>query len=97
MSILANQTDAEDVVQETFISIYNNAKTYKGKNKAMAWIFTIARNHSLIKIRERMKNAHSNLDQVYDVGVEDNNDEKYNEYTSVNDNIFFDNGPRDCK
>lgn len=72
MSILANQTDAEDVVQETYISVYNNAAKYKGKGKAMAWIFTIARNHALMKIRDRQKQSHVNLDDVYDVGKENN-------------------------
>lgn len=72
MSILANQTDAEDIVQDTFISIYENAEKYKGNGKAMAWIFTIARNHSLMKIRERQKRNHINLDDVYDVGIENN-------------------------
>jgi RNA polymerase sigma-70 factor (ECF subfamily) len=72
MSILANQSDADDVVQETYISVYNNASKYKGKGKAMAWIFTIARNHALMKIRDRQKRSHINLDDVYDVGVENN-------------------------
>jgi RNA polymerase sigma-70 factor (ECF subfamily) len=76
MSILANQSDADDVVQETFISIYNNASKYKGKGKAMAWIFTIARNHALMKIRDRQKRSHIDLNQVYDVGVDDNIEDK---------------------
>lgn len=70
MSILANQSDADDVVQDTYITIYNKADTYKSKGKAMAWIFTIARNHALMKIRDRKKHSHIDLDQVYDVGVD---------------------------
>lgn len=76
MSILANQTDAEDVVQKTYISVYNNAKTYKGKGKAMAWIFTIARNHALMKIRDRNKRSHIDLDDLYDIGTENNIEEE---------------------
>lgn len=70
MSILRNKSDADDVVQDTFISIYNNASKYKGKGKAMAWIFTIARNNALMKIRERKKHSHIDLDDVYDTGEE---------------------------
>ena len=71
MSILGNQADAEDVVQETYITIYNKADTYKDKGKAMAWIFTIARNHALMKLREKKKHSHIDLDEVYNVGEDD--------------------------
>ncbi len=76
MSILANQSDADDVVQETYISIYNNASNYRGKGKAMAWIFTIARNHALMKIRDKKTRAHVDLDEVYDIGVDSNTEEQ---------------------
>lgn len=80
MSLLANASDAEDVVQETYISIYNNASKYKGKGKAMAWIFTIARNHSLMKLRDRKKRSHVNLDDVYDIATDNNIEQEiYNE------------------
>lgn len=70
MSILANYDDASDVVQKTFISIYENAKDYQAQKKAMAWIFTIARNHAYMVLRTKEKHQHDNLDDVYDVGVE---------------------------
>lgn len=76
MSILSNQTDAEDVVQETYISIYKNANKYEGKGKAMAWIFTIARNHALMVIRDRKKHTHENLDDSYNIGIDYNIEEK---------------------
>ena len=75
MSILANQSDAEDVVQETYISVYNNASKYKDKGKAMAWIFTIARNHALMIIRNRQKHKHVNLDDSFNVSSKDNIEE----------------------
>lgn len=75
MSILSNQADAEDVVQETYISIYKHAENYSRMGKPMAWIFTIARNHALMKIRERTKKDTVNLDTIYDVG-EDSTVEK---------------------
>jgi len=71
MSLVANQTDAEDIVQETFLTIYKKAKDYNAQGKAMAWIFTITRNHSLMKLRERSKNAHTNLDDIYDIGSDE--------------------------
>jgi RNA polymerase sigma-70 factor (ECF subfamily) len=70
MSILKNQEDAKDVVQNTYISIYEKIQSYHPDGKAMAWIFTIARNHSYMILRQKQKHAHIDLDEVYDVGVD---------------------------
>lgn len=80
MSIVANTQDADDVVQDTYITIYNKIDQYQPNGKAMAWIFTIARNTALMVIRQRKKHQHINLDDVYDVGVESTiEDDVYNE------------------
>jgi RNA polymerase sigma-70 factor (ECF subfamily) len=79
-SIVANQADAEDVVQEVYISIYEKAHQYQSRGKAMAWIFTITRNHSLMRIRDRQKRNYKNLDDIHNIGVENNiENEMYNE------------------
>ena len=75
MSMLQNKDDASDVVQNTFITIYEKIKQYSPNGKAMAWIFTIARNHALQIIREKKKHDHTDLDDVYDVGVDSTIDE----------------------
>lgn len=49
-----NREIAEDAVQETFISIYKNAKTFRKNPKA--WILTIAKNEAVSIIR---KNSHT--------------------------------------
>ena len=55
LSITKNTHDAEDVLQETFLKIYQKAKDYTSYDKPMAWIFTIARNFALMKFRDRKK------------------------------------------
>ncbi len=70
MSILGHRQDAEDVVQNTYISIYEKIQDYEGEGKAMAWIFTIARNHAYMILRDRQKRQHVDLDDVHDIGVE---------------------------
>lgn len=52
-SLLRNQQDAEDVLQETFVRIHTHAKTYHPQGKPLAWIFTIARHLAQDKYRER--------------------------------------------
>lgn len=57
LSILRNGYDAEDALHDTFVSIWEGAPGYRPKGKPMAWILTIARNHSLKGLRARGKTA----------------------------------------
>lgn len=52
LSILRNQADAEDVLQDTYLHIYQAAGRYKPNGNPMPWIFTITRNLALMKLRE---------------------------------------------
>ena len=54
-TIVKNPQDAQDVVQDTFISVYKSAHKYKPQGKPMSWILTIAKNCSLMKIKARKK------------------------------------------
>lgn len=51
LSILKNHADTQDVMQDTYLKIRSAAHLYKPQGKPLAWIFTIARNLSLMKIR----------------------------------------------
>ena len=59
---------AEDAVQETFISIYANAKSYKVYKNPKAWIFTIAKNKAISIIRE---NARTTSLDTFENSMED--------------------------
>lgn len=52
-SIFYDKQLAEDVVQETFISIYNNARHFEKNGNAKAWIYTIARNNAITMLRKK--------------------------------------------
>lgn len=51
LSILKNAQDAEDVLQETYLRIFDGAPGYESRGAAMAWIFRIVKNLALIKLR----------------------------------------------
>ena len=57
LSMLKNTHDAEDVLHDAYISIYHSAHTYSSAGRPMAWIFTIARNLCLDRIRARSRFA----------------------------------------
>ena len=55
LSYLKHAHDAEDVTQDTFVRIWENAPRYRPQGTPLAWILAVARNLSLMKLRERGK------------------------------------------
>ena len=50
--LMRNNELAEDVLQEGFVKIWNNASTFTaGRGSAMTWMTTIVRNQALDKLR----------------------------------------------
>ena len=55
LSLCKNTHDAEHVLQDVFLQIWNAAGQYTAAGKPMAWIFTITRNLSLQSHRRKGK------------------------------------------
>ena len=53
LAIVKNQQDAEDVLQDTYLRIYGAAGGYQATGSPMPWVFTIARNLALMRLRYR--------------------------------------------
>jgi len=51
--MMRDQQDAEDVLQETFISVYRNLQNFHGDSSFSTWLYRIATNASLMKLRGR--------------------------------------------
>ena len=58
LSITKSPFDAEDVLHDCYITIWNSAGGYRSREKAMAWIITITRNlcYKLIENQKRYLN-----------------------------------------
>ena len=69
LKMLRNEADAEDAMQETFIAILQKSGAYKPHEKASAWIFTIAKNKALDRLRKRRDYAE--LDSPEAAGLAD--------------------------
>ena len=52
LSITKSPSESEDITQETYIKIIENAKNYEHKGKPLAWICTITKNLSFSSIRK---------------------------------------------
>jgi RNA polymerase sigma-70 factor, ECF subfamily len=67
MRIVGNRQIAEDVLQESFVSVWNSARTYRTEVKGqslspMTWLMTIVRNKSLDASRKRARLAEDSAD-----------------------------------
>ena len=51
--LTANEQDAEDVVQETFLRAFRNLKRYQSRSLFSTWLHRIAANYSLDLLRAR--------------------------------------------
>ena len=70
LSVVQNPTTAEDVMQDAFVNIAQNANKYVSQGKPMAWIMTITKNIALMKLK-RMDNRNSSLEDYMDVAKTD--------------------------
>ena len=50
---IGDRDEAEDIVQETFVKVYNNANAYKPIAKFSTWIYTVAGNLARTAIRRK--------------------------------------------
>ncbi|MEG0778511.1 MAG: RNA polymerase sigma factor [Oscillospiraceae bacterium] len=57
LSIVKNECDAEDVLQEAYVKIWSSSGSYNAQGKPMAWILTITKNLARSTLRERAKTA----------------------------------------
>ena len=48
-----NDADAREALQDTFISVYRNLGTFKGRSKITTWLYRIVTNNCLMKRRRR--------------------------------------------
>jgi RNA polymerase sigma-70 factor (ECF subfamily) len=52
-NLMGNTADAEDAVQETFLKIYRNVKTFRGQSSFSTWVYRILINTCIDMKRKR--------------------------------------------
>jgi RNA polymerase sigma-70 factor (ECF subfamily) len=60
--MMHNEQDAEDVLQETFINSFRHLDSFRGDSEFSTWIYRIATNASLMKLRAAKPTA--SLDEM---------------------------------
>ncbi|RMI26786.1 MAG: sigma-70 family RNA polymerase sigma factor [Calditrichaeota bacterium] len=78
---VGNRSDAEDIVQETFLRVFKNKHYYKEIAKFSTWVYTIAGNLAKTELRRRKRRKFFsvsnfvNEEKDYDIPDRDHNPE----------------------
>ena len=51
--LCGNKSDAEEIVQETFVKVWKSSKKYKPEHNFKSWLFAIARNTAIDYMRKK--------------------------------------------
>ena len=54
-NIVLNHDDADDVLQNTFIKVFQYLKNFKGESKLFSWMYRIATNEAITFINQKAK------------------------------------------
>ena len=63
LSIVRNHDLAEDLMQDTYLSVKKSIANYVPQNKPLAWIFAIAKNLAYMELRKSKKEAPDDISQ----------------------------------
>ena len=56
-NIVLNHDDADDVLQNTFVKVFQNLKNFKGESKLFTWMYRIATNEALTFLNQKSKKS----------------------------------------
>ncbi len=62
VSMLRNEQDARDVVQETFLNVHRKLDGFRGDASFKTWVSRIATNNALMKLRRRRRKPETSLE-----------------------------------
>jgi RNA polymerase sigma-70 factor (ECF subfamily) len=87
MQVLHNEADADDVLQEVLLQVWDRAPSYcSEKGTLMAWLCTIARRRAIDRLRQQ--NAYRRATDRYEVSCQSSNG--FNESHTVECEAFRD-------
>jgi RNA polymerase sigma-70 factor (ECF subfamily) len=62
LKLMGNEADAEEVVQEVFLTIYEKAKSFRGTSAFATWAYRITLNKAVGRLRRQKKSETVDLD-----------------------------------
>jgi RNA polymerase sigma-70 factor (ECF subfamily) len=69
--IVRNETDAKEILQETFVQIWRKLDTFKGESQFGSWVYRIATNAALMRLRTQRRHPEVSTEEL-PIGYLDN-------------------------
>lgn len=63
-NIVLNHDDSDDVLQNTFIKVFQYLKNFKGESKLYSWIYRIATNEAITFINNKAKKNNTTSEEI---------------------------------
>lgn len=71
MSILRNESDAEEATQDVFMTVFRKAFTFKGDSALYSWMYRICVNTCLMRLRGKKRSETVSIDEFMPVFTTD--------------------------
>lgn len=65
-NMVKNHDDADDILQNTFIKVFNGIKKFKGDSKLFSWMYRIATNESITFLNSKAKKMNVSNEELQD-------------------------------
>lgn len=65
-NMVLNHDDADDVLQNTFIKIFQNLNNFKGESKLYSWVYRIATNEAITFMNSRARKSGISNEELRD-------------------------------
>jgi RNA polymerase sigma-70 factor (ECF subfamily) len=62
LNLLGNEAEAEEVVQEVFLTLYEKAHTFRGEAALSTWLYRLTANAALSRLRRRKRSPEVAMD-----------------------------------
>jgi len=63
-NIVIDHDDTDDVLQNTFIKVFQNLKSFKGESKLFSWVYRIATNEAITFVSSKAKKNNISNEEV---------------------------------
>lgn len=63
LSMLRDEVDAQDVVQETFLNVFRKVASFRGDAAFSSWLYRITANNAMMKLRTRKRDTTVSLEE----------------------------------
>lgn len=81
--IVKSHDDADDVLQNTFIKVFQNIKNFKGDSKLYSWMYRIATNESITFINQKAKKLQISNEEVTALAIQNMKSDVYFEGDAI--------------